>query len=48
MSHALEVVQAQVDAYRVRDLERLLSHFADDASVIASDGSPMYAGTQAL
>ena len=43
MSLAADVVDAQIEAYRARDVERFLSYYADDASVVAFDGSAMFA-----
>jgi hypothetical protein len=34
MSMATDVVDAQIQAYRAKDVERFLSHYADDASVV--------------
>ena len=48
MSVAAEVVDAQIEAYRARDVERFLSYYADDASVVAFDGSAMFADKQAM
>jgi ketosteroid isomerase-like protein len=42
MSRATDVVDAQIEAYRVKDVERFLSHYADDASVVLFDGTPMF------
>ena len=41
MSMATDVVDAQIEAYRARDVERFLSYYADDASVVLFDGTPM-------
>jgi putative hydrolase of HD superfamily len=43
MPEATEVVDAQIEAYRARDVERFLSHYADDVSVVLFDGTPMFA-----
>jgi len=48
MSMATDVVDAQIEAYRARDVERFLSHYADDASVVLLDGTPMFAHKQAM
>jgi uncharacterized protein (TIGR02246 family) len=48
MSLAADVVDAQIEAYRARDVERFLSHYADDASVVAFDGTALFAGKQAM
>ena len=33
-----DVVDAQIEAYRAKDVERFLSHYADDISVVLFDG----------
>ena len=43
MSMATDVVDAQIEAYRARDVERFLAHYADDVSVVLFDGTPMFA-----
>lgn len=43
MSKTIEIVDACLDAYRARDVDRFLSYFADDASVILFDGTAMMA-----
>ena len=48
MSMATDVVDAQIEAYRARDIERFLSHYADDASVVLFDGTPMSADKQTM
>ncbi len=48
MSEATDVVDAQVEAYRARDVERFLSFYAPDASVVLFDGSPMMADRAAM
>jgi putative hydrolase of HD superfamily len=48
MSMATDVVDAQIEAYRAKDVERFLSHYADDASVVLFDGTPMFADKQAM
>ena len=48
MSLAANVVDAQLEAYRARDIERFLSHYADDASVVSFDGTAMFADKQAI
>jgi hypothetical protein len=42
MSAATDVVDAQIEAYRARDIERFLSCFAEDMSVVLFDGTPMF------
>ena len=42
------MVDAQIEAYRAKDVERFLSHYADDASVVLFDGTPMFADKQAM
>jgi hypothetical protein len=48
MSMATDVVAAQIEAYRAKDVERFLSYYADDASVVLFDGTPMFADKQAM
>jgi uncharacterized protein (TIGR02246 family) len=48
VSIAADVVDAQLKAYRARDVELFLSHYADDASVVTFDGTAMFADKQAL
>ena len=48
MSRATDVVDAQIEAYRAKDVGRFLSHYADDASVVLFDGTPMFADKQAM
>ena len=48
MSMATDVVDAQIEAYRARDVERFLSHYADDISVVLFDGTPMFADKQVM
>jgi hypothetical protein len=43
VSMATDVVDAQIEAYRAKDVERFLSHYADDVSVVLFDGTPMFA-----
>ena len=38
MSMATDVVDAQIEAYRAKDVERFLSCYADGASVFLFDG----------
>ncbi len=38
MSMATDVVDAQIEAYRAKDVERFLSHYANDASVVFQPG----------
>jgi hypothetical protein len=42
MSIATDVVDAQIEAFRARDVEQFLSHYADDASVVMFDGAAMF------
>jgi uncharacterized protein (TIGR02246 family) len=42
MSAETEVVDAQIEAFRARDIERFLAHYADDASVVTFDGTVMF------
>lgn len=48
MSETTDIVDAQIEAYRAKDLERFLSYYSDDASVIALDGSPMFVDKAAM
>jgi hypothetical protein len=48
MSMATDVVDAQIEAYRARDVGRFLLHYADDASVVLFDATPMFADNQAM
>ena len=48
MSMATDVVDAQIEAYRAKDVERFLSQYADEASVVLFDGTPMFADKQAM
>jgi hypothetical protein len=48
MSMATDVVDAQIEAYRARDVERFLSHYADDISVVLFDGTPMFPDKQVM
>ena len=48
MSQATDVVDAQIEAYRAKDVGRFLSHYADDAAVVLFDGTPMFADKQAM
>ena len=48
MSLATDVVDAQIEAYQARDVERFLCCYADDASVVLFDGTPMFADKQVM
>ena len=48
MSMATDVVDAQIEAYRAGDVERFLSCYAEDASVVLFDGAPMFADKQVM
>jgi hypothetical protein len=48
MSSAAEVVDAQIGAYRARDVEEFLSQYADDACVVTFDGAAMFPDKQAM
>lgn len=48
MSEVTDVVDAQVEAYRARDVERFLSYYADDVSVVLFDGTPMFGDKDAM
>jgi hypothetical protein len=42
MSAATDVVDAQIEAYRARDIERFISFYAEDMSVVLFDGTAMF------
>ncbi len=48
MSMATDVVDAQVEAYQAKDVERFLSCYAEDASVVLFEGTPMFADKQVM
>lgn len=48
MSIATDVVDAQIEAYQAKDVERFLSCYAEDASVVLFDGMPMFADKQVM
>jgi uncharacterized protein (TIGR02246 family) len=48
MSDATDVVDAQVEAYQAKDVERFLACYAEDASVVLFDGTPMFADRKAM
>ena len=48
MSMVTDVIDAQIEAYRARDVELFLSHYADDVSVVLFDGNPMFADKQVM
>jgi uncharacterized protein (TIGR02246 family) len=48
MSIETDVVDAQIEAYRARDLERFLSYYADDVSVVMFDGTAMFGSKEAM
>jgi len=48
MSMATDVVDAQIEAYRAKDVGRFLLHYADDASVVLFDGTPMFPNKQVM
>ena len=48
MSMAADVVDAQIEAYRARDVERFLSCYAENASVVLFDRTPMFADKQVM
>jgi hypothetical protein len=43
-----EIIDAQIEAYRSRDVERFLSYYADDVSVVLFDGSRMFPDKAAM
>jgi hypothetical protein len=48
MSMRTDVVDAQIEAYRAKNVERFLSCYAEDASVVLFDGTPMFASKQVM
>jgi uncharacterized protein (TIGR02246 family) len=48
MSETTSVVDAQIEAFRSRDIERYASHFAEDASVVTFDGTQMFSGREEI
>ena len=48
MSSDTDVVDAQIEAYRARDVAGFLSHYADDASVVMFDGTPLFGAKEAM
>jgi hypothetical protein len=48
MSMATDVVDTQIEAYQAKDVQRFLSCYADDASVVLFDGTPMFADKQVM
>jgi len=48
MSEVTEIIDAQIEAYRSRDVERFLSYYADDVSVVLFDGTPTFPDKAAM
>jgi uncharacterized protein (TIGR02246 family) len=48
MPEVTEIIDAQVEAYRDRDVERFLSYYADDVSVVLFDGTPQFPDKAAM
>ena len=48
MSVSTDVVDAQIEAYRAKDVERFLSCYAEDASAVLFDGTPRFADKQVM
>ena len=48
MSVETDVVDAQIEAYRARDIDRFLSYYADDVSVMTFDGTVIADGKAAM
>jgi len=46
MSIETDVIDAQIEAYRARDIEEFLSHYTDDISVMMFDGTVMFGGKE--
>jgi uncharacterized protein (TIGR02246 family) len=42
------IVQEQIDAYNARDLDRTLSYYAPNATIVSSDGTVMDEGRNAI
>jgi uncharacterized protein (TIGR02246 family) len=48
MSTETDLVDAQIEAYRAKDIEQFLSYYADDAAVVMFDGTVMFGSKQAM
>ena len=48
MSNETDVVDAQIEAYRARDVAGFLSHYADDTSVVMFDGTAVFGTKEAM
>jgi hypothetical protein len=48
MYNETDVVDAQIEAYRARDIAWFLSHYADDASVVMFDGTVLFGNKEAM
>lgn len=48
MSNETDIVDAQIEAYRAKDVARFLSHYADDASVLMFDGTALFGTREAM
>jgi hypothetical protein len=48
MCIATDVVDAQIEAYQAKDVEQFLSCYADDASVMLFDDTPLFADKQVM
>jgi hypothetical protein len=48
MSNETDVVDAQIEAYRARDVAGFLSHYANDASVVMFDGTALFGTKEAM
>jgi hypothetical protein len=48
LSNETDAVDAQIEAYRARDVAGFLSHYADDASVVMFDGTVLFGTKEAM
>jgi hypothetical protein len=48
MSMATDVVDTQIETYQAKDVQRFLSCYAEDASVVLFDGTPMFVDKQVM
>ena len=48
MSATTDVIDAQIEAYLARDVEKFLSYYADDTSVVMFDGTAMFPNKQVM
>jgi uncharacterized protein (TIGR02246 family) len=48
VSAITDVIDAQIEAFRAKDVEKFLSHYADDTSVVIFDGTAMFPSKQVM